>query len=76
MSDFNIGNDEKTVQLKAKFITEVTITDPDSKAPIEISIFKDPESGALFGIDSSFLEQVQDEIPSPFNKNSILKCES
>ena len=42
---------------KAILITEVTVIDPQSGGCVEVTIFKDPESGGMFGIDSSFLEQ-------------------
>jgi len=42
---------------KAYFVTEILVTDPDTKAPVEVAIYKH-ENGGMFGIDSSFLEQV------------------
>jgi hypothetical protein len=42
---------------KAYFVTEVLVTDPDSKLPVEVAIYKH-ENGGMFGIDSSFLDQV------------------
>lgn len=42
---------------KAYFVTEITVTDPDSKAPVEVAIYKH-ENGGMFGVDSSFLDQV------------------
>lgn len=52
----------------AKFITEVTVTDPDSKAPVQVSIYKDMTSGGMFGLDSSYVEQEElEEIKNPFN---------
>lgn len=44
----------------------------------EISVYRDKQSGAIFGIDSSFIENVFDDdedilIPSPFNKGIKLK---
>ena len=57
------------------FIKEISVIDPDTGNDIEVEIWKDPESGGIFGIDSSFLELVNEEIPSPFNfGTSILKC--
>lgn len=46
---------------EAKFIQEITITDPDSKAPVQVSIYKEIEGGGMFGIDSSYIQQVFDE---------------
>lgn len=56
----------------AEFVKEIVVTDPDSKAPVEISVFKHGESGAMFAIDSSYLDQCFDDdqdpvIPDPFN---------
>lgn len=42
---------------KAKFITEVTVIDPDSKGEVEVAMFKH-ENGGIFGIDSSYIDQV------------------
>jgi len=56
--------------MKYKFIKEVYVEDPDTNAPIHIEIWKDTDSGGIFGMDSSFLEQV-DEFYNPFNG----KCE-
>ena len=42
---------------KAYFVTELTVTDPDSKAPVELEVYKH-EDGGMFAVDSSFLEQV------------------
>lgn len=42
---------------QAKFVKEITVIDPDSNHPVEISIYKH-ENGGMFGIDSSYIEQV------------------
>jgi hypothetical protein len=54
----------------AKYTTSITVTDPDSKAPVELSVFKH-ENGGMFAIDSSYLDQsfdddIDPEIPDPF----------
>lgn len=55
---------------KAKFVTEVTVIDPDTKLPVEVSIYKH-EGGGMFGVDSSYIEQVLDDeepsVPDPFS---------
>ena len=33
--------------------TVVTVTDPDSEGESEVAIYKDEQSGAMFGIDNS-----------------------
>lgn len=54
---------------KAKYVTEITVIDPDSKLGVELAIYKH-ENGGMFAIDSSYVEQVLDEdnpiIPDPF----------
>jgi hypothetical protein len=58
--------------IEARFITQITITDPDSHAPVELEVWKDPSSGGLFGIDASFLDQIEEHVASPFNPDIIL----
>ena len=41
----------------AKFVTEITVIDPESKLPVELEVYKH-ENGGMFAIDCSFLEQV------------------
>lgn len=57
----------------AKFVCEITQEDPDSKAQVAMSVFKHTESGAMFAIDTSYLDQCFDDnqypvIPDPFNE--------
>jgi len=60
-------------KMKTEYITEVSVLDPDSQHTIQVAIYKDLASGAMFGLDSSFVEQVDpDSIPSPFNKDGTL----
>ena len=56
----------------AKFVREVTVIDPDTKGEVEIAIYKH-ENGGMFGIDTSYVDQVLDgddsmelKIPDPF----------
>ena len=58
---------------KAYFVTEITVIDPDSKGEVEVAMYKH-ENGGMFGVDSSFLDQVvnTDEfdrpiVPDPFS---------
>ena len=58
----------------AKYVTKVTVKDPDSGFDVEVSIYKDQFSDGLFGIDSSYLDQVCNDkivIDSPFNIGKI-----
>jgi hypothetical protein len=41
----------------AQFVKEITVIDPDSKGEVNLSVYKH-ESGGMFAIDSSFLDQV------------------
>ena len=61
--------------LKAKYVKFIEVTDPDTGAEVELEVYKDPESGAMFAIDSTFLEQVRQVIPSPFNPGNDQLCE-
>ena len=58
---------------KAIFIQEVSVTDPESDAPVSISIYKDKTSGGMFGVDSSFLDTLEEDenVTEPFNGNKV-----
>lgn len=58
---------------KADFIKEVTVIDPATNAPVDIAIYKDLDSGAMFGVDSSYIVTLSDDDPvsNPFNGNDI-----
>jgi hypothetical protein len=49
---------------RAKFVREVTVIDPDTKGEVEISIYKH-ENGGMFGIDTSYVDQVLSEDSEP-----------
>jgi hypothetical protein len=62
----------------AIFVGEVTVTDPDTKQPVQVTMYKHEQSGGMFGIDSSFIEQnfEDDETPmitDPFNTESFIE---
>lgn len=57
----------------ARFVTTVTVPDPDTGAPVELEVWKDPASGGLLAVDASFLDQVADRIPNPFNPSETLR---
>lgn len=64
----------RLVNNSAEFVKEIVVIDPDSKAPVELSVFKHNESGGMFAIDSSYLDQCFDDdqdpvIPDPFSQN-------
>ena len=51
------------------FVKEITVIDPEIKMPVEVSLYKDKASKGIFGIDSSFLYQQEEEeyVIEPFN---------
>ena len=58
---------------KAKFVKEIVVEDPDTGSLIEIEIYKH-QNGGMFGIDSSYMDQVLGEddevepcVPDLFN---------
>jgi len=61
----------------ARFITEITVTDPDSKGDVGLSVFKHDQGGGMFAIDSSYLDQCFEDdedpvIPDPFMDDEYL----
>jgi len=59
--------------MKAKFVKIINVIDPDTGGYVELEVWKDPTSGGLFALDSSFLDQVEDSIVSPFNPTVTLE---
>ena len=59
---------------EAKFVCDITITDPDTNNDVEITIFKH-ENGGMFGIDASYIESVLEEddekISDPLGKGIV-----
>jgi len=61
---------------KARFFVEVTVIDPKSNLPVEVSMFKH-QNGGIFGIDSSYITSVLCEegtpsINDPLEPNDIV----
>ena len=60
------------------FLKEIKITDnTDNDVEVQIMIFKDIKSGGVFGIDSSFIEQLFDDeeavkVNEPFNNTEVI----
>lgn len=67
---------ESMTEGEAKYVSEITVIDPDSKLEVTLAVFKDQVSGGMFAIDSSFLDSdTLDErgaISSPFDEDVIL----
>jgi hypothetical protein len=59
------------IKEKSIFVTVVTVIDPDSKMPVDLEIRKLVESGAMIGIDASFLESDVDNVNNPYNPGTI-----
>lgn len=50
------------------WVTDITVKDPETNLPVELSIYKH-QNGGMFAVDSSYIEQVLEEdqpIPDPF----------
>jgi hypothetical protein len=55
-----------------KFVQLVTVRDPDSGLDVELEIRKDTVSGAMIGLDGSYLEQDVGPIWDPYNRGEQL----
>jgi hypothetical protein len=53
------------------YVAKITVIDPDTKLPVEMEIRKCQESGAMIGIDGSFLEYTGEMIRNPYNYGHI-----
>ena len=58
----------------AKFVETITVTDPDTGNPVDMSVYKHNQSGGMFAIDASYLDQCFDDdnypvIPDIMNVN-------
>jgi hypothetical protein len=60
--------------MKTKFVKEVVVTDPDEGFPVHVAIYK-LENGGMVGIDSSFLENTDEPVYCPFDKDIELEIE-
>jgi hypothetical protein len=54
--------------IKGKLVHHHTVIDPDTGGKVTICVIK-LETGGMIGIDASFLEQVEEPVYSPFDKN-------
>lgn len=60
----------------AVFIEHVTVNDPDSNTPVSVSIYKDLDSGKMFGVDTSYISthfrnSDRDEVPRPIGGGKV-----
>ena len=58
--------------VEAVYVQDISVIDPDSGRPVTLELWKDPESGGMFAIDESFVDQVEEVIVSPFNTKHFL----
>lgn len=56
--------------MKAIYVNTVIITDPDTGNEVSVQIFKE-ESGGMFGVDASYLQDDDAEVNSVFG-NGLL----
>lgn len=56
--------------MKATYIMQVTVIDPDTQGRVTINIYKE-EAGGMFGIDNSF----ENTIISPFGNGEITEID-
>ena len=54
--------------ITAKYVKDIVIQDPDTGGDVDITVFKH-ENGGMFGIDSSYIDQV---VPEDCLGNPIL----
>ena len=59
---------------KAKYVTTITVTDPNTGNEVNLSVYKH-QNGGMLAMDSSYLEQCFDEdtliIPDPFESKFV-----
>lgn len=52
--------------IKMKFVRQITVVDPDTGNDVKVEIYK-MDTGAMVGLDASFLEQVEGPLYSPYD---------
>jgi hypothetical protein len=55
-------------KIKGKLVHHHTVIDPDTGGEVAVCIVK-LETGGIIGIDASFLENTEEPVYSPFDKN-------
>lgn len=66
------SNKTPSDQTEGVFIKEVTISDPEKNSVIFLEVWRDPVSGGAFGIDATYVDQVDDRIPNPFGNGGFI----
>ena len=54
------------------YVKHVTVIDPDTQNTVDVSIYKCRNSGAMIGLDSSYMEQDVDLVRDPYNDDTEL----
>ena len=59
---------------EAIYVYELPIVDPDTHNTVMVAMYKDQESGGIFGIDCSYILTLDDEEPviNPFSGKEVL----
>jgi len=60
--------------IKSKFVTLVEVLDPDTGNLIDVEIRK-LETGAMIGIDGSYLMDTDGDVYSPYDENETVEVE-
>jgi hypothetical protein len=55
-----------------KHVQTVTVIDPDTGGEVEVEIRKDMVTGAMVGLDGSYLENDVGEVHDPYNGGELL----
>ena len=60
---------------RSVWVANITVTDPETSFPVEIEVRKDLETGAMSGLDCSFLAQMeeQDAVCDPYNPGHLIE---
>ncbi len=61
----------------AMYVKEVTVTDPDTQLPVDIAIYKDKGTDAMFGVDSAYISRLGDDegVISPVSGKGVILVE-
>lgn len=60
--------------MKMQYVTEIEVTDPDTKLPVRLSIYKE-EAGGMVGLDSSFLANTDEQVVSPYGNGPLVESD-
>jgi hypothetical protein len=53
-------------------LKDVVVIDPDTGNEVDLCVYKDPQSGGMFAVDFSFVDQDTDVVPNPFIPGEVL----